>query len=227
MTAKTKRTGGTAAKNGRKAIAETIEEIKTAAVAKTDPETAETEALDSGTPETEASSSDMLDSDGSSIEDNVFEDFLVFNETRDVTVNLTPQELADIANDIVILVRTIEDLGIEKKEVAQTYVRRIRKKQEMLSNQAEMYRAGVRTVKMNVQVEFDYSSKLVTVRNKLGEIIESRPMEPDELQRELPFNVAKAAEAAEAAEADAKAAETAEAAKAAEAEASYISYVAN
>lgn len=105
------------------------------------------------------------------------------------THRFTPDELAQKKESLAETSIKINDIEIEKKEVMDGYKERLKplneEKQVLLENikKGSEYRAPEECVKI-----LDHDEKLAGYYNKLGELVYSRPIMPQEMQKTI-FNI--------------------------------------
>lgn len=105
------------------------------------------------------------------------------------THRFTPDELAQKKESLAETSIKINDIEIEKKEVMDGYKEQLKplneEKQELLDNikKGSEYREHEECVKI-----LDHDEKLAGYYNKLGELVYSRPIMPQEMQKTI-FNM--------------------------------------
>ena len=102
------------------------------------------------------------------------------------THRFTPDELAQKKESLAETSIKINDIEIEKKEVVDGYKEQLKplneEKQELLDNikKGSEYREHEECVKI-----LDHNEKLAGYYNKLGELVYSRPIMPQEMQKTI------------------------------------------
>lgn len=105
------------------------------------------------------------------------------------THRFTPDELAQKKESLAETSIKINDIEVEKKEVMDGYKEQLKplneEKQVLLENikKGSEYRAHEECVKM-----LDHEEKMAGYYNKLGELVYSRPIMPQEMQKTI-FNI--------------------------------------
>ena len=100
------------------------------------------------------------------------------------TRRFTPEELAQKKEELAEVSIRINDIELEKKEVMETFKERLKplneEKQELLDHikKGSEYRSGEECAKILYHEE-----RMAGFYNKLGELVYSRPIMPQEMQR--------------------------------------------
>ena len=107
-------------------------------------------------------------------------------ETRTLDIKLTKQEILERSRSQADLVRKIEDVEAKKSEMTKTLGAKVKELTGELQAVAREVRAGVRYAEVEVTRTKDMERAVEeTIRVDTGEIINTRPLTPAELQLDL------------------------------------------
>jgi hypothetical protein len=115
--------------------------------------------------------------------------------TRKLPVKLTREEIHHRGKRLAVLEAEITDLEFEKKEAAGNFKSLIEGRKTEVGrrtreiNEEQEYRQ----VEIIEQKDWD-TREVLTIRKDTGEVVEARPMTPEERQRPIPFNTPRPAD---------------------------------
>jgi len=115
--------------------------------------------------------------------------------TRKLPVKLTREEVHHRGKRLATIEAEISDIEFEKKEVNADFKSKLEgRKTEIARLTREINEeAEYRQVQIIEQKDWD-TREVLTIRQDTGEVIEARPMTPEERQRPIPFNTPRPAD---------------------------------
>lgn len=106
--------------------------------------------------------------------------------TRRLPVKLTDEERLAYAREQAREVIAMAQCELEKKEVVSGFAEKIAGHKKEIARLSQVVDRGIEDRKIDCSMRIDaYLGKVTITRTDTGEIIESRPMTPQEMQRPL------------------------------------------
>ncbi len=101
------------------------------------------------------------------------------------TRRFTPDEITEMKDDLSKTVITVSDIEEEKKRVLDEFKERLKQPKEILKELIGKIRNKSEFVKERCYAFLDDETRTVGYYNSEGELIETRPMRPEEMQTNM------------------------------------------
>ena len=105
---------------------------------------------------------------------------------RVLVVGIPDDELIVLGHDLAAAVEERDDIGVEYKNVAASYRKRLKEHAGIINELARKTKSGTEDLEVECAIKKDFvHNKLTCTRNDTGEVVEERAMTGEELQRSM------------------------------------------